>query len=77
MTFAEILNNFKNHDYIRRESWPSNTFVQLRSSCNLIRYVMFVDSDTTGIPEIRILHNDIRFSAEDVLAENWTYIDNR
>lgn len=71
MTFAAIINNFKNHDYIRRESWPSNTFIQLRLTCNLIRYVAFIDSDTTDIPEMRIINNDVRFSAEDVLAEDW------
>ena len=70
MTFPEIFEQFKNHSYIRRESWSNDTFIQLRSTTTLIRLVVFEVGKT---PET--LDNDIRLSAEDLLAEDWIDIE--
>ena len=88
MLFKEILENFKKHSYIRRECWGENLFVQLRddSETPLIRMVQFVECDPfndtvsmkamriTGMTpkQIHVLNNDIRFSAEDILASDWS-----
>lgn len=88
MTFEKVLENFKNHSYIRRECWGENLFVQLRndSETPLIRMVQFVDcdpmNDSVSIKamqkiglspkQIRLLDNDVRFSAEDILEDDWS-----
>lgn len=88
MTFEKVLENFKNHSYIRRECWRENLFVQLRndSETPLIRMVQFVDCDPMddsvsikamqkiglSTKQIRLLDNDVRFSAEDILADDWS-----
>lgn len=72
MTFPEIFDNFKNHSYIRRKSWSEHTFVQYRHTVPLIRLVRF-DSNKSVIDT---LDNDIRFTAEDLLADDWIDIDN-
>ena len=87
MAFEKVLENFKNQSYIKRECWGENLFVQLRndSETPLIRMVQFVDCDTMydnvsikamqkiGLSpkQIRLLDNDVRFSAEDILADDW------
>lgn len=70
MLFTEIFENFKSHSYIRRESWSKNTFVQLRSTANLIRLVYF---EMGKSPDT--LDNDVRLTAEDLLADDWVDID--
>jgi len=76
MTFTEIFENFKKHSYIRRESWSENTFIQLRRTVvNQIRFVMFATADTTNMKVINVLNNDIRLSADDLLADDWVDID--
>ena len=76
MTFTEIFENFKNHSYIRRESWSENTFIQLRHTVvNQIRFVMFATADTPNMKAINVLNNDIRLSADDLLADDWVDID--
>jgi hypothetical protein len=75
MTFVEIFEKFKNHSYIRRESWSENTFIQLRHTANLIRFVMFATADTPNMKAINVLNNDIRLSADDLLADDWVDID--
>lgn len=74
MTFVEIFENFKNHSYIRRESWSEDVFIQLRST--LIRLVMFATADTSKMKTINTLNNDVRLSAEDLIADDWIDIDN-
>jgi len=75
MTFVEIFENFKNHSYIRRESWSKDTFIQLRNTTTLIRLVMFVTADASKMKDIYILNNDIRLSAKDLIADDWIDID--
>ncbi len=70
MTFTEIFENFKSHSYIRRKSWVKDVFVQLRHTAVLIRLVKF---EIGKSPET--LDNDIRLSAEDLLADDWIDID--
>ena len=70
MKFIEIFEEFKNHSYIRRESWSKNTFVQLRSTANLIRLVYFEMGKTPDT-----LDNDVRLTAEDLLADDWIDIE--
>jgi len=70
MTFREIFKQFKSHSYIRRKSWSEDTFVQLRSTANLIRLVNFKIGKTP-----KTLNNDIRLTAEDLLADNWIDIE--
>lgn len=72
MTFTEIFDNFKNHSYIRRKSWSEHTFAQYRYTAPLIRLVRFTRDDEM----IQVLNNDIRFTAEDLLANDWEDIDN-
>ena len=75
MTFVEIFEKFKNHSYIRRESWSENTFIQLRRTTTLIRLAMFATADTPNMNAINTLNNDIRLSAEDLLADDWVDIE--
>jgi hypothetical protein len=75
MKFTEIFEEFKNHSYIRRESWSEDVFVQLGSTANLIRLVMFATSDTPKMKAINTLNNDIRLTAEDLLADDWIDIE--
>ena len=75
MTFVEIFEKFTNHSYIRRESWSEHTFVQLRRTTTLIRLVMFATADTPKMNAINTLNNDIRLSAEDLLADDWVDIE--
>ena len=75
MKFTEIFDKFENHSYIRRESWSEDTFVQLRSTANLIRLVMFATADTPKMKAINTLNNDIRLTAEDLLADDWIDIE--
>ena len=70
MTFPEIFEKFKSHSYIRRASWSKNTFVQLRNTANLIRLVYFEIGKTPDT-----LDNDVRLTAEDLLADDWLDIE--
>ena len=70
MTFPEIFEQFKNHSYIRRESWSEDVFIQLRNTATLIRLVKF---EIGKSPET--LDNDIRLSAKDLIADDWIDID--
>lgn len=76
MTFPEIFENFKNHSYIRRESWPPNVFIQFRYSTPLIRLVIFATSNESKMKAINTLDNDIRIIAEDLFANDWIDIEN-
>ena len=59
MTFAEIFDNFKNHSYIRRKSWPKHVFAQYRNTVPLIRLVWFTDGiEGSCKPAIDTLSND-------------------
>ena len=75
MKFIEIFDKFESHSYIRRESWSDDTFIQLRSTTNLIRLVMFATADTLKMKAINTLNNDIRLTAEDLLADDWIDIE--
>ena len=70
MTFPEIFKQFKNHIFIRRESWENNVFIQLRHTTLLIRLVKY---EIRKSPET--LDNDIRLSAEDLIADDWIDIN--
>lgn len=70
MKFTEIFNKFESHSYIRRESWSEDTFIQLRSTANLIRLVNF-EIGKTPIT----LNNDFRLTTEDLLANDWIDIE--
>ena len=90
MTFVEIFENFKNHSYIRRESWSKDVFIQYRHTAPLIRIIKFEEmpNDLNTIvglarekanqhgKQIVLINNDIRLSADDLLAEDWIDIDN-
>ena len=71
MTFTEIFNKFKNHSYIRRESWSENVFINLSDTSMKIRLVMLATSDTPHMNAINKLNDDMRLSAEDLLATDW------
>ena len=75
MTFVEIFEKFKNHSYIRREKWNEHAFVQLRRNTTLIRLVIFATADTPKMNAITTLNNDIRLSAEELLADDWVDIE--
>ena len=70
MTFPEIFEQFKNHSYIRRESWEENSFIQLRNTKPLIRLVTFEIGKSPYM-----ISDDIGLSAEDLLAEDWIDIE--
>lgn len=79
MTFPEIFYHFKNHYLIRRQSWSENVFAQYRHTTPLIRLVKFgidsiEDSRESAIDTFKnmyILDNDVRFTVEDLLADDW------
>lgn len=77
MTFPEIFDNFKNHSYIRRKSWSEHIFVQYRYSPPLIRLVRFNIStiEDSRKSAIYTLNNDIKFTTDDLLADDWIDID--
>ena len=75
MTFPEIFENFKNHSYIRRENWTNDVFIQLRHTATLIRLVMFETTDPLKMKTINTLNNDVKLSAEDLIADDWIDID--
>lgn len=70
MTFPEIFEQFKSHSYIRRESWEENSFIQLRNTEPLIRFVTFEIGKSPYM-----ISDDIGLSAEDLLAEDWIDIE--
>ena len=74
MTFPEIFDKFKNHDYIRRESWNKDLFIQYRYTAPLIRMVLMGESAKEDI--IKVLDLDCRISAEDMFADDWIDIEN-
>ena len=76
MTFAEIFDNFKNHSYIRRKSWSKHVFAQYRRTVPLIRLVWFTDGiDDSCKSAVDTLSNDFKFTAEDLLGNDWISID--
>lgn len=91
MTFPEIFENFKNHSYIRRESWDEDVFIQLRNTVKLIRKVVFKLCENNDFQseiiyesyrkmnrlpkKIVMLNDDIKLSAEDLIADDWIDID--
>ena len=70
MTFPDIFEKFKNHSYIRRESWEENSFIQLRNTKPLIRLVTFEIGKSPYT-----ISDDIGLSTEDLLAEDWIDIE--
>jgi len=91
MTFTEIFENFKNHSYIRRECWSEDVFIQLRNTAKLIRKVIFKLCENNDFQseimyesyrkmnklpkKIVMLDDDIKLSAEDLIADDWIDID--
>lgn len=75
MTFPEVFESLKSHRYLRRKSWNPKLFVNLRHTVPLIRLVMFT-ADKYDIKTIKILSNDIRLCANDLLADDWEILNN-
>ena len=75
MTFSEVFESLKSHRYLRRKSWSPKLFVNLRHTVPLIRLVMFT-ADKYDIKTIKILSNDIRLCANDLLADDWEILNN-
>ena len=75
MTFPEVFESFKNNRYLRRKSWSPKLFINLRHTVPLIRLVMFT-ADKYDIKTIKILSNDIRLCANDLLADDWEILNN-
>ena len=77
MTFPEIFDNFKNHHYIRRKSWSKHVFAQYRHAVPLIRLIWFTDDNIEDSCKSAVdtLSNDFKFTAEDLLADDWVNID--
>jgi hypothetical protein len=71
MTFLEIFENFKNHEYIQRKCWHKDVFIQYRDSIDLIRMVQFVENSQAYADEPFVIDNDIRLSASDLFANDW------
>ena len=70
MTFPEIFESLKSHRYLRRKSWGPKLFINLRHTVPLIRLIMFT-ADKYDMKTIKILSNDIRLCANDLLADDW------
>ena len=75
MTFPEVFESLKSHRYLRRKSWNPKLFINLRHNVPLICLAMFT-SDKPNINEIKIISNDIRLCADDLLADDWENINN-
>ena len=91
MTFPEIFEQFKSHSYIRRESWNEDVFIQLRNTVKVIRKVIFKLCENNDFQseimyesyrkmnklpkKIVMLNDDIKLSAEDLLADDWVDIE--
>lgn len=75
MTFPEVFESLKSHRYLRRKSWSPKLFVNLRHTVPLIRLVMFTE-DKYDMKTIKILSNDIRLCANDLLADDWEILNN-
>lgn len=71
MTFVEIFNNFKNHEYIQRKCWHKDVFIQYRDSADLIRLVQFVEGSQAYVDEPFVIDNDTRLTASDLFANDW------
>lgn len=71
MTFYQIFSNFKNHEYIRRRNWNEEVFIQYRTTTDLIRMVQLFEDGHAPF----VIDNDIRLSAADLVADDWTAID--
>ena len=71
MTFLEIFENFKNHEYIQRKCWHKDVFIQYRDSIDLIRMVQFIENSQAYSDEPFVIDNDIRLSASDLFADDW------
>ncbi len=71
MTFPEIFNNFKNHEYVQRKCWHKDVFIQYRDSVDLIRLVQFVEGSQAYADEPFVIDNDTRLTASDLFADDW------
>ena len=77
MTFPEIFDNFKNHSYIRLKSSSKHVFAQYIHAVPLIRLVWFTadNIEDSCKSAVDTLSNDFKFTAEDLLADDWVNID--
>lgn len=75
MTFPEVFEYLKSHRYLRRKSWSPKLFINLRHTVPLIRLVMFT-TNKYDMKAIKILSNDIRLCANDLLADDWEILNN-
>ena len=71
MTFLEIFNNFKNHEYVQRKCWHKDVFIQYRDSVDLIRLVQFIEGSQAYADEPFVIDNDTRLTASDLFADDW------
>ena len=71
MTFVEIFNSLKNHEYIQRKCWHKDVFIQYRDSVDLIRLVQFIEGSQAYADEPFVIDNDTRLAASDLFANDW------
>lgn len=71
MTFPEIFNNFKNHEYIQRKCWHKDVFIQYRIPVDLIRLVQFIEDSQAFADQPFVISNDTRLTASDLFADDW------
>ena len=71
MTFPEIFNNFKNHEYIQRKCWHKDVFIQYRIPVDLIRLVQFIEDSQAFADLPLVISNDTRLTASDLFADDW------
>jgi len=71
MTFPEIFESFKNHEYVRRKCWHNDVFVQYRIPVDLIRLVQFIEGSQAYADQPFVISNDTRLTASDLFADDW------
>jgi len=78
MTFGEIFEALKKHDFVRRQSWAEHVFIQYRYTAPLIRMVRLASGaeEDRDLPVINTLDNNYRVTADDLFATDWINIDN-
>lgn len=75
MTFPEVFESLNSNRYLRCKSWSPKLFINLRHTVPLIRLVMFT-ANKYDVKAIKILSNDIRLCANDLLADDWEILNN-
>ena len=71
MTFPEIFNNLRNHEYVQRKCWHKDVFIQYRVPVDLIRLVQFIKGSQAFADQPFVISNDTRLTASDLFADDW------